>query len=94
MHSVNIADEGMTHIRLLIPHVPLHPGPTYRPPPKPITPNMPRSQESSQSSPSIENINLDINLDFEENSPLQEGIFSEAYQKPDKSFFQEPKRIE
>ena len=54
---------------------------------------MPRSQESSQSSPSTENINPDINLDFEENSPFQEGIISEAYQRPDKSFFQEPKEL-
>ena len=69
----------MTHIRPLIPDVPFHPGPTYRPPPKPIRLNVPRSQESSLSSPSTENINPDINLDFEENSPFQEGIISEAY---------------
>ena len=93
MHSVNNVDEGMTHTRPLIPDVPFHPGPTYRPPPKPIRSNMPRSQESSQSSPSTENINPDINLDFEENSPFQEGIISEAYQRPDKSFFQEPKEL-
>ena len=91
--SVNNADEGMTHTRPLISDVPFHPGPTYRPPPKPIRSNMPRSQESSQSSPSIENINPDINLDFEENSPFQEDIISEAYQRPDKSFFQEPKEF-
>ena len=54
---------------------------------------MPRSQESSQSSSSVENINPDINLDFEENSPFQEGIISEAYQRLDKSFFQEPKEL-
>ena len=50
---------------------------------------MPRSQESSQSSHSLENTSSDINLDFEENSPFQEGVISEAYQRPDKSFFQE-----
>ena len=33
MHSVNNADEGMTHNRPLIPDVPFHPGPTYRPAP-------------------------------------------------------------
>ena len=36
MHSVKDTDEGMTHTRPLIPNVPFHPGPTYRPPPKPI----------------------------------------------------------
>ena len=61
--------------------------------PKPIRSNIPRSQESSQGSPSTDNINPDINLDFEENSPFQEGIISEAYQRLDKSFFQEPKEL-
>ena len=49
---------------------------------------MPRSQESSQSSPSVENINPDINLDLEENSLFQEGVISETFQRLDKSFFQ------
>ena len=35
--------------------------------------------------------NPNINLDFEENSPFQEGIMSETFQRPDKSFFQNPK---
>ena len=86
-------DEEMTHTGPLIPDVPFHPGPTYRPPPKPIKTNMPRIQESSQSSHSPEYTSSDINLDFEENSPFQEGIISEAYQRPDKSFFQEPQKL-
>ena len=93
MHSINNMDEGMTHTRPLIPNVPFHPGPNYRPPPKPIKSNMPRRKESSQSSPSTENINPDINLNLEENSPFQEGIISEAYKRPDKSFFQEPQEL-
>ena len=32
-------------------------------------------------------------MDFEENSPFQEGIISETFQRPDKSFFQNPKEI-
>ena len=80
MHSVNEMDEGMTCTRPLIPDVPFHPGPTYRPPPKPIRSNMSRNQKSSKSSPSTENINSDINLDFEENSPFQEGVISETFQ--------------
>ena len=83
----------MTHTRPLIPDVPFHPGPAYRPPPKTIRSNMSRSQENSQSLPSTENISPDINLDFEENSPFQEGIISEAYQRPHKSFFQEPQDL-
>ena len=61
MHSINNVDEGMTHTRPLIPDVPFHPGPTYRPPPKPIRSNVPRSQESSQSSSCSENVSSGIN---------------------------------
>ena len=83
-HTINNVDAGMTHTRPLIPDVPFHPGPSYRPPPKPIRSNIPRSQEGPQGSPSVENINPDINLDFEENSPFQEGVISETFQRPDK----------
>ena len=55
--------------------------------------NVPRSQESSQSSSSVENINPDINLDFEENSPFQEAVIPETFQRLDKSFFQDPKEL-
>ena len=48
---------------------------------------------SSQSSPSSENTSSDINLDFEENFPFQEGVISEAYQRLDKLFFQEPQEL-
>ena len=67
-HSVNNVDEGMTQTRPLISYVPFYLGPTYRPPPKMIRSNMPRSQESSPSSDSTGS--TDINLDFEENSPF------------------------
>ena len=93
MQTINNADTWMTHTRPLIPDVPFHPGPTYRPSPKPIRSNMPRSQKHSQSSSSVENINPDIYLDFEENSPFQEGVISEMFQRPDKSFFQDPKEL-
>ena len=89
-HSINNMDEGMTHTSPLLPDVLFHSGPTYRSPPKPIRSNMPISQESSQSSPSPENISSDIDLDFEENSSFQEGVILETYQRPDKLFFQEP----
>ena len=35
----------------------------------------------------------EINLDIEENSPFQEGVISELIQRPDKSFFQNPKKL-
>ena len=76
----------------LIPDVPFHPGPVYRPPPKPFRHNV-SNQQGSQSSPGIENINLNINLDFEENSPYQEGIMSKTFQILHISLFQAPKEL-
>ena len=38
--------------------------------------------------------NINPNFDFEENSPFQEGIMSETFQRPDKPFFQGPKELE
>ena len=91
MHIINNVDTGMTLTMPSISDVPFHPGLNYRPPPKPIRSNVPRSQESLQISSNVENINPDIILDFEENSPFQEGVISEFFQRPDKSFFQDPK---
>ena len=75
MHSINNADEGMTHTSPSLPDVPFHPSSIYRPPPKPIRSNMPGSQESSQSSPSPENTNSGINLDFEEILHFRKVLF-------------------
>ena len=56
---------------------------------KPIKQNMTHDQISQN----IQDINPNINSDFEENSPFQEGIMLEMFQRPDKSFFQEPKEL-
>ena len=37
---------------------------------------------------------MNIDKDFEENSPHQEEIIFELYQRPDKSYFQKPKDLE
>ena len=93
MHSVNNANKEMTCTKPFIPDAPFNPGPVYRPPPKPIRSNIPISQKSSQSSSSMDDINPNINLDFGENFPFQEGMISATFQRPDKSFFQEPKEL-
>ena len=80
----------MTNRDPLIPDVPFHPSPTSNPPPRLIKQNV-SYPKSSQSSTDIDNINPNFN--FEENSPFQEGIMSEMFQRPDKSFFQEPKEL-
>ena len=72
-----------------MPDAPFHPDPILRPSMKPIKQNM----TCNQNSQNVQDINPDINFDFKENSPFQEGIISETYQRLDKSFFQEPKEL-
>ena len=38
----------------------------------------------------IDLLEQDININVEENSPHQEDVISESYQRPDKSYFHEP----
>ena len=64
-----------------LPDVPLHPDPLHKP-------------SSLQQNVNKINQNPCINLDFEENSPFQEGIISETIQRLDKSFFQNLKELE
>ena len=52
--------------------------PQTRPPPKPPD-NLSKKQEVESSK-----------IEIEENSPFQESIISEVYERPDKSYFQEP----
>ena len=49
-----------------------------RPPPKPLD-QLIKKQDIS-----------DTKMDIEENSPFQENIISEIYERPDKSYFKEP----
>ena len=55
----------------------------YQPPPMPIKIPMPEFPGKVDTRP-------ELNTNFEDNSPFQEGVISETYQRPDKSFFQEP----
>ena len=90
MHSINNASGKMTNNNPLIPDVSFHLGPVYRSPPKPIKQDVMHPQ-SSQSSTNIGNYNP--NFDFKENSPFQEGIMSETFQRSGKYFFQELKEL-
>ena len=54
---------------------------------------MKQNMTDDQSSQNVQDNNPNINFDFEGNSPFQEGIMSEMFQRPDKSFFQEPKEL-
>ena len=52
--------------------------PPIRPPPKP--PDCPLKKQKVES----------LKIEIEENSPFQESIMSEVYERPDKLYFQEP----
>ena len=59
--------------------------PSVRPPPKP--PNA----EDTITSP---NLGQEPNVDFEENSPHQEGIITETYVAPDQSYLEQPAGVD
>ena len=65
----------------LIPSISTHP--SVRLPPKP--PNVVKDATSSP------NLGQDPNMDFEENSPHQEGIITETYVAPDQSYLEQPR---
>ena len=64
-----------------MPDVPFHLDPLLRPPKQ-----QPIKQNITQNIQEI-NPNPNINLDFEKKSPFQ-GVMSETFQRPDKSFIQ------
>ena len=59
--------------------VPFYPDPLIKLPPR--LPDI-KTQDNRRMTLDLD---LDINKDFEENSLYQQGIISEAYQRPDKS---------
>ena len=61
-----------------------YPQPVIRPPPRPPDPSEPIKKV---------NTGIELNLDFEENSPHQEGIITETYKSPDKSYLEQPQEL-
>ena len=68
--------------------IPAYPDPIYRPPPKPT--EIPLQEIPRK----LMDLDTDINMDFKENSPYQEGVISETYQRPNRSYFQEPPELD
>ena len=89
VQSITNSDNERTHRRPMIKDIPHYPDPNYRPPPKPTRTTEPGSSQSSEST----DINPEINIYFEKNFPFQ-GVILEIYQRPDRSFFQEPLALE
>ena len=69
------------------PSPPYH-DPYARPPPRP-----PDVTDPIDSWKDLLDNDLDRNVDIEENSPFQEGIISEIYERPDMSYIQEPQEL-
>ena len=88
-HTTNNVNDRMVNNNPFMPDIPFLPYPLCRPLKQPIKQNMTHEQNSQK----VQDINPNINFDFKENSPFQEGIMSETFQRPDKSFFQEPKEL-
>ena len=83
IHSKNCMSDRLINNNPFMPGVPFYLDP------------LPRSSKQQPVKQNVQEINPnpDVNLDFEENSPFQEGIMSETFQRLDKSFFQNPKEL-
>ena len=68
--------------------IPLYPNPFLRPPPRP-----PDVTDVKDNRKDLLDLDTDRNIDFEENSPYQEGIIAETYERPEKSYIQEPSEL-
>ena len=67
--------------------IPFYPDPVMKPSPRPPDREIQNDKQRSL------DLDIEINKDFEENSPYQEGIISEIYQRPDKSQLVEPPEL-
>ena len=67
---------------------PSYPDPYARPPPKP-----PDISDPLDSRKDLLDNDSDRKLEIEENSPFQEGIILEIYERPDNSYVQEPQKL-
>ena len=65
--------------------IPFYPDPFLRPPPR-----LPDWKENRKD---VLDLDMDINIDFEENSPYQEGIISETYERLGRSYFKDPSEL-
>ena len=77
-YTTSVSDRLINNNNPFMPDVPLH------------LDMLPRAQKQQiiKQNPQTINPNPNINFDFEETSPFQEGVMSETFQRPNKSFFQ------
>ena len=83
IHSTNSMSERLIYSNPFMPDVPLHPD---------LLLGLPKHQPIKQHiKQNIQENSPNINFNFEENSPFQEGIMSKTFQRLDKSFFRTQK---
>ena len=82
LHTTNNANDRMVNNNPFIPDVPFHLDPLLRP-----KQHMKQNMTCEQNPQNEQDISPNINFDFKENSTFQEGIMSETFQRPDKTFF-------
>ena len=80
-HTSAMCDRGINNDKSFPPDVPLLPHIGHEP------------LQKKHNIASPQDAKTEINLDIKENSPFQEDVISELIQRPDKSFFQNPKKL-
>ena len=83
-HTNGMHDRTTNNDKSFSPGVLLHPDPFHKP--SPIQQNIDKINKINQ--------NTSINLDIKEDSPFQEGVISKTIQRLDKSYFQNPTKLE
>ena len=80
-------------VQLIGPTIQHRPSPPYHDPYARPPPRHPGVTDPIDSQKDLLDNDLDRNVDIEENSPFQEGIISEIYERPDMSYVQEPQEL-
>ena len=81
-HTSAMHDRGINNDKSFPPDVPLLPCPLHEP------------LQKKHNITGPQDMKTEVNLDIEENSPFQEGVISELIERPNKSFFQNPRKLE
>ena len=81
-HTSATHDRGINNDKPFPPDVPLLLCPVHEP------------LQKKHNAAGPQDMKTEVNLDIEEDLPFQEGVISKLIQRPDKSFFQNPKKLE
>ena len=80
-------------IQQIGPKIQHRPSPPYQDPHTRPPPKLPDITDPLNSQKDLLDNDLDRKVEIEENSPFQEGIILEIYERPDTSYIQEPQKL-